>query len=52
MSLLQAELIEYNAEAVDSALNAVRSALARGLSWRELGDLIKVRQHIFALGFQ
>ena len=41
-SAAQAELIEYNAEAVDAALKAVKAALARGLSWRELEELIKV----------
>ena len=39
---LQASLIEYNADAVEGAMNAVRSALAQGLSWKELGELIKV----------
>ena len=40
--VLQASLIEYNADAVEGAMNAVRSALAQGLSWKELGELIKV----------
>lgn len=40
-SLLQASLIEYNLEAVDGAIAAVRSALAGGLNWKELKRLIK-----------
>ena len=38
---VQASLLEYNATAVDEAINAVREALARGLSWKELKALIK-----------
>ncbi len=38
---LQAQLIEANAEAVDQAINAVRVALAQGLSWAELERLIR-----------
>lgn len=38
---VQASLLEYNATAVDAAINAVREALARGLSWKELKALIK-----------
>lgn len=38
---LQAQLIESNADAVDQAINAVRVALAQGLSWAELERLIK-----------
>lgn len=38
---LQASLIEYNLEAVDGAIAAVRGALAGGLSWKELKRLIK-----------
>ena len=34
-------MIEINAEAVDGAINAVRSALAQGLSWPEMERLIK-----------
>lgn len=37
----QATLIEYNLEAVDGAIAAVRGALASGLSWKELKRLIK-----------
>ena len=37
----QASLLEYNATAVDSAIHAVREALAGGLSWKELKTLIK-----------
>ena len=39
--VMQASLIEYNATAVDAAINAVREALAGGLSWKELGALIE-----------
>lgn len=38
---MQASLIEYNLEAVDAAINAVRGALAGGLNWKELKRLIK-----------
>ena len=41
---MQAALIEYNLEAVDAAINAVREALASGLDWRELGQMIKVER--------
>ena len=37
----QAVLIEYNLEAVDSAIEAVRGALASGLNWKELKQLIR-----------
>ncbi|EIE22903.1 hypothetical protein COCSUDRAFT_16391 [Coccomyxa subellipsoidea C-169] len=37
----KAQLIEANAEAVDQAINAVRVALAQGLSWAELERLIR-----------
>lgn len=40
----QAALIEYNLEAVDGAINAVRGALAQGLDWRELGHMIKAER--------
>ena len=39
--MVQASLLEYNATAVDAAINAVREALAQGLSWKELKTLIK-----------
>ncbi len=38
---VQATVIEINAEAVDGAINAVRGALAQGLSWAELERLIR-----------
>ncbi len=38
---MQATVIEINAETVDGAINAVRSALAQGLSWVELERLIR-----------
>ncbi len=38
---MQATVIEINAEAVDGAINAVRGALAQGLSWAELERLIR-----------
>ena len=38
---MQATVIEINAEAVDGAINAVRVALAQGLSWAELERLIR-----------
>lgn len=44
LGLLQAVLIEYNLEAVDAAINAVREALASGLDWRELGQMIKAER--------
>ncbi|KAK9857575.1 hypothetical protein WJX84_011908 [Apatococcus fuscideae] len=37
----QAQLIEYNLDAVDGAINAVRAALAQGLDWKELERLIE-----------
>ncbi|CAK0786952.1 hypothetical protein CVIRNUC_010166 [Coccomyxa viridis] len=37
----KATVIEINAEAVDGAINAVRGALAQGLSWPEMERLIK-----------
>ncbi|KAL0046515.1 hypothetical protein WJX82_002614 [Trebouxia sp. C0006] len=40
----KAALIEYNLEAVDAAINAVREALASGLDWRELGQMIKAER--------
>ena len=40
----QAALIEYNLTAVDAAINAVREALASGLDWRELGQMIKAER--------
>ncbi len=42
--IMQAALIEYNLEAVDGAINAVREALASGLDWRELGQMIKAER--------
>ena len=41
---MQAALIEYNLTAVDAAINAVREALATGLDWRELGQMIKAER--------
>lgn len=41
LCLLQAQLIEYNLDAVDGAINAVRTALAQGLDWKELERLIE-----------
>ena len=38
---MQASLIEYNLEAVDGAIGAVRGALAGGLNWKELKRLVK-----------
>ena len=38
---MQASLIEYNLDAVDGAIQAVRGALAGGLNWKELKRLIK-----------
>ncbi|KAI7842328.1 hypothetical protein COHA_003968 [Chlorella ohadii] len=38
---LKAALIEYNLEAVDAALNAVREAVASGMDWRDLARMIK-----------
>lgn len=38
---MQATVIEINAEAVNGAINAVRGALAQGLSWAELERLIR-----------
>ncbi|EFN57403.1 hypothetical protein CHLNCDRAFT_57209 [Chlorella variabilis] len=38
---LKAALIEYNLEAVDAALNAVREALASGMDWRDLARMVK-----------
>ncbi|CAI9118907.1 OLC1v1020534C1 [Oldenlandia corymbosa var. corymbosa] len=36
-----AELIEYNLEEVDSAILAVRVALANGMSWEDLARMVK-----------
>jgi hypothetical protein len=41
---LQAQLIVFNLEAVDGAINAVRAALAQGLNWKELKRLIKAER--------
>ncbi|KAL4425918.1 hypothetical protein ABPG75_009934 [Micractinium tetrahymenae] len=38
---LKAALIEYNLEAMDAALNAVREAVASGMDWRDLARMIK-----------
>ena len=38
---LQATLIEYNLDLVNSALLAVNSALAQGMDWHQLAQLIK-----------
>ncbi|KAL4420985.1 hypothetical protein ABPG77_001304 [Micractinium sp. CCAP 211/92] len=38
---LKAALIEYNLDAVDAALNAVREAVASGMDWRDLARMIK-----------
>lgn len=36
-----AELIEYNLDDVDAAILAVRTALASGMDWKDLGRMIK-----------
>lgn len=33
-------MIEYNLDAVDAAIGAVRGALAAGMDWRELGRMV------------
>lgn len=38
---LQATLIEYNLDLVNGALLAVNSALAQGMDWQQLAQLIK-----------
>ena len=38
---LRATLIEYNLEAVDAAIDAVNMAIATGMDWRELENMIK-----------
>lgn len=40
-SVKMAELIEYNLEEVDSAIVAVRSALASGMDWKDLAKMVK-----------
>lgn len=40
-SVRKAELIEYNLEEVDSAIGAVRSALANGMDWADLKQMVK-----------
>jgi predicted ribosome quality control (RQC) complex YloA/Tae2 family protein len=40
-SVRMAELIEYNLEDVDAAILAVRVALANGMSWEDLGRMVK-----------
>jgi hypothetical protein len=40
-SVRKAELIEYNLEEVDAAILAVRSALANGMDWADLGQMVK-----------
>ena len=37
-------MLEYNLEAADAAIQAVREALASGLDWRELGQMIKAER--------
>ena len=46
----QAALIEYNLEAVDAALNAVREAVASGMDWRDLARMIKVGRGVGGRG--
>eukprot|EP00899_Mesostigma_viride_P015122 jgi/Mesvir1/23610/Mv18292-RA.1 len=41
---LKAELIEYNLEEVDAAINAVREALATGMDWDDLARMIKAER--------
>ena len=41
---VQAAMLEYNLEAADAAIQAVREALASGLDWRELGQMIKAER--------
>ncbi|PSC75362.1 nuclear export mediator factor Nemf-like isoform X1 [Micractinium conductrix] len=41
---LKAALIEYNLEAVDAALNAVREAVASGMDWADLARMIKAER--------
>eukprot|EP00891_Asterochloris_glomerata_P005087 jgi/Astpho2/5087/fgenesh1_pg.00072_%23_10_t len=40
----KAAMLEYNLEAADAAIQAVREALASGLDWRELGQMIKAER--------
>lgn len=40
-SVRMAQLIEYNLEDVDTAILAVRVALAKGLSWEDLARMVK-----------
>ncbi|KAG6543609.1 hypothetical protein Mapa_014972 [Marchantia paleacea] len=40
-SVHMAELIEYNLDDVDAAILAVRTALASGMDWKDLGRMIK-----------
>lgn len=40
-SINMAELIEYNLEDVDSAILAVRVALAKGMTWDDLTRMVK-----------
>ncbi|KAL2651385.1 hypothetical protein R1flu_019513 [Riccia fluitans] len=40
-SVHMAELIEYNLDDVDAAISAVRTALASGMDWKDLGRMIK-----------
>ena len=41
---VQAAMLEYNLEAADAAIQAVREALASGLDWRELGQMINAER--------
>lgn len=40
-SVKMAELIEYNLEDVNSAILAVRVALAKGMGWEDLARMVK-----------
>eukprot|EP00793_Prasinoderma_coloniale_P005165 PRCOL_00000926-RA len=40
----KAQLIEYNLESVDAAIAACNSALAGGMDWKDLGQLIKTEK--------
>ena len=40
----KAQLIEYNLDSVDAAINAVNEALASGFDWKELDQMIKSEQ--------
>ncbi len=41
---MQATLVEYNLGQVDQAITAVNVALAQGMDWHQLGQMVKAER--------